>query len=238
MVEIWQLKFNQLPTTVLSPYVLGLVYTIRVTRYPHHFWLTLVWRRWERDGTRASDSHWKRARTVRDRRRVNVLSRSVFRAPWHSVLCVRDGRARWSQAVTVTTETASQNHDAGPAQSFLRPRRSCQITPFIIIHLLEFIDDLTLNFYALFKTDAVPFVIFYFQHTGNENTILHFLSTFRLRQPSNFAYRDQPSLQAAIIAITASFIVNTIPRWTVTNTTLMTVHQSIYDCIHCLYCWK
>ena len=166
----------------------------------------------ERERARASESHWKRARTVRDRRRVNVLSRSVFRAPRHSVLCVRDGRARWSQAVTVITGcdarsgtgslenfphlahttpeqrvrelgasestsrtrssgvvcarwgkfsrepvpdlasqitgTASQNHDAGPAQSFLRPRRSCQITPFIIIHLLEFIDDLTLNFYS------------------------------------------------------------------------------------------
>ena len=55
--------------TVLSPYVLGLVYTIRVTRYPHHFFLTLVWRRRERDGTRASESHW---------------SRSVFRTPCHS----------------------------------------------------------------------------------------------------------------------------------------------------------
>ena len=69
---------------------------------------------------------------------------------------------------------------------------------------------------------------FIFNNTGNENTILHFLSTFRPRQPSNFAYRDQPSLQAAIIAITASFIVNTIPRWTVTNTTLMTVYTSNY----------
>ena len=55
--------------TVLSPYVLSLVYTIRVTRYPHHFFLTLVWRRRERDGTRASESHW---------------SRSVFRTPCHS----------------------------------------------------------------------------------------------------------------------------------------------------------
>ena len=39
---------------------------------------------------RASESHWKRARTVRDRRCVDVLSHSVFRAPWHSILCVRD----------------------------------------------------------------------------------------------------------------------------------------------------
>ena len=33
---------------------LGLVYTPEAWHYPHHFWLTLVLRRRERDGTRAS----------------------------------------------------------------------------------------------------------------------------------------------------------------------------------------
>ena len=40
-------------------------------------------------------------------------------ARWNA--CMRDGRARWSQAVTVTTGTASQNLDAGPAQVFFAP---------------------------------------------------------------------------------------------------------------------
>ena len=40
-------------------------------------------------------------------------------ARWNA--CVRDGRSRWSQAVTVTTGTASLNLDAGPAQVFFAP---------------------------------------------------------------------------------------------------------------------
>ena len=36
--------------------------------------------------------------------------------------CVRDGRARWSRAVTLPTGTASQSLDAGPAQVFFAPQ--------------------------------------------------------------------------------------------------------------------
>ena len=49
-------------------------------------------RRWERDGTKASERHWKRARTVRDRRRVDVLSRLRLSDATHSLLCVRARR--------------------------------------------------------------------------------------------------------------------------------------------------
>ena len=41
-------------------------------------------------------------------------------ARWNA--CVRDGRARWSRAVTLPTGTASQNLDAGPAQVFFAPQ--------------------------------------------------------------------------------------------------------------------
>ena len=41
-------------------------------------------------------------------------------ARWNA--CVRDGRARWSRAVTLPTGTASQSLDAGPAQVFFAPQ--------------------------------------------------------------------------------------------------------------------
>ena len=41
-------------------------------------------------------------------------------ARWNA--CVRDGRARWSRAVTLPTGTPSQSLDAGPAQVFFAPQ--------------------------------------------------------------------------------------------------------------------
>ena len=57
---------------------------------------------------------------------------------------VRDGR----EQLRCLREPLRKVLTQARLKSFLRPRRSCQITPFIIIHLLEFIDDLTLNFYS------------------------------------------------------------------------------------------
>ena len=88
--------------------------------------------------------HWKRARTVQDRRRVDILSRSVFRTPdTPSFVCamgVRDGRKRLRWARDPLRKILTQ---AGH-KSFLRPRRTCQIAPFIILHLYEIIYDFTL----------------------------------------------------------------------------------------------
>ena len=96
--------------------------------------------RWQESERR----HWQRARTVRDRRRVDILSRSVFRTPdTPSFVCatgVRDDRKRLRWARDPLRKILTQ---AGH-KSFLRPRRTCQIVPFIILHLFEIIYDFTL----------------------------------------------------------------------------------------------
>ena len=105
---------------------------------------TLVRRRRARDGKTASEGTESERGQYEIDERVDILSRSVFRTPdTPSFVCatgVRDGRKRLRWARDPLRKILTQ---AGH-KSFLRPRRTCQIAPFIILHLFEIIYDFTL----------------------------------------------------------------------------------------------
>ena len=122
------------------PYLRVPLRWLRVCCYPHHFCLTLVWRRQER--ARATERETGRYET--DDVLMFCLVPSFGRRDTPSFACatgVRDGRKhiRWAREPVCKMLTQAR------LKSFLHPRRSWQIALFIIIHSFEIIYDVILQ---------------------------------------------------------------------------------------------
>ena len=132
-------------SSIYDRYGLGLVYTIRTFRYPHHSCLTLVRRRSAREMAR------ERAKALKgERGQYEIDDALIFcLAPFFGRLTLRPLCARRACAMVASaygehgTPLRKILTQAGH-KSFLRPRRTCQIAPFIILHLFEIIYDFTL----------------------------------------------------------------------------------------------